>query len=179
MHLIAYIALTLMPLSLIGATHIGPSYDTKPRYAIDAFAKKLAKEYQLEFLNSGTGHMADAKQGIWALSLVCRQPMTLDEGRQLATAIAQKLLNKVFTDPLFSIYCQKENSFRKDTILRKEYVAFRLAFWDKNTDRPQHPYLAQIRLADGNLFYHYADPTTQALQPPITEPLDIPGCWNQ
>jgi hypothetical protein len=174
MNWITSIAATLIPFCLLGATHIGPSYDTKPRYAIDAFAKKLAKEYQLEFLNSGTGHMVDAKQGIWALSLVCRQPMTLDEGRQLATAIAQKLLNKVFTDPLFTQYCQKERC-----PLKSEYVAFRLAFWDKNTDRPQHPYLAQIRLADGNFFYHYADPITQALQPPIAEPLEIHGLGNQ
>jgi len=155
----------------MGATHYGPAYDTRPRYALDAFAKELAREYQLEFLNSGLGALADAEQGIWALSLVSRQEITLEQGRQLATAIAHKLLDKVFTDPLFAQYCQKRNRFHKDE-LKREYVAFRLAFWDKKTNRPHYPFLAQIRLADGNLYYHYADPETQALQAPIVEILD-------
>lgn len=153
---------------LMGAKHIGPSYDTKPRYALDAFAKKLAKQHHLEFLNSGLGGLAGAKQGIWALSLVSREQMTLDEGRKLATAITRQLLHKVFTDPLFARYCQKSCRAGSEE-LKPEHVAFRLAFWDENTDRPLYPYLAQVRLAEGKLYFHYADPKTQALQEPIVE----------
>lgn len=155
---------------LMGATHIGPKYDTRPRYALDAFAKELARQYKLEFLNSGLGSLADAKQGIWGLSLVSRQQMTLEEGRAFANEIADKLIAQVFKDPLFAKYCQKSAPYHGPE-LKKEHVAFRLAFWDKNTDRPLFPYLAQIRLADGKLYYHYANPETQALQEAIEEDL--------
>lgn len=171
MKLINAVILPCLACCLMGATHIGPKYDTRPRYALDAFGERLAKAYQLEFLNSGLGLLADAKEGIWALNLVSREQMTIEEGRQLAKAISQKLLCKVFQDPLFAQYCLKSDG--KDTTLRKEHVAFRLAFWDKDTNRPLYPYLAQIRLADGNLYYHYADPETQALQEPLVEALDI------
>jgi hypothetical protein len=159
----------LIACCLMGATHGGPKWDRRPRYALDAFAKVLAKEHQLEFLNSGVGLIADADRAIWAISLVSRRQMTLEQGRQFATAIAHKLYRKVLNDPLFGQYCQEMSSFYSSSEVKKEYVAFRLAFWDKNTNRPLYPFLAQIRLADGNLFYHYADPETQALQPPIVE----------
>lgn len=173
MNWIVRIILPVIGLCLMGATHIGPAFDTKPRNALDTFATKLAKEYQLEFLNSGSGPLADSKQGIWALNLVSRQPVTLEQGRLLATAIAHKLLDKVFKDPLFAQYCQKVQTSFRGPELKKEYVAFRLAFWDENTNRPQSPFLAQIRFADGNLYYYFADPVTQALNPPIIEVLDL------
>lgn len=167
MNWISRIAVLLTACFLMGATHIGPAYDTRPRYAVDIFGKALAKEYQLEFLNGGLGDLADSKQGIWALNLVSRQEMTIEQGRQLAISIACKFLDKVYKDPLFASSCQK-----KGTSLKKEHVAFRLAFWDKNTDRPSYPFLAQIRLADGKLYYHYADPETLVLQEPIVEDFD-------
>jgi hypothetical protein len=159
----------LIAYCLMGVTHVGPKWDRRPRYALDAFAKVLAKEHQLEFLNSGVGIIANADQAIWAISLVSRQQMTLEQGRQFATTIAHKLYKKVLDDPLFAQYCQEMSFIHKSSEVKKEYVAFRLAFWDKNTNRPLYPYLAQIRLADGNFFYHYADHETQALQTPIIE----------
>lgn len=168
---IGKIFLPLTSFFLLGATHLGPTYSTRPLYALDAFGKGLAKEYRLQFLNSGTGRLADAEKGIWAISLVSRQQMTLEEGRQLATAIAHTLLDKVFKDPSFARYCQETSTRHRGPELKKEYIGFRLAFWDENTNRSSYPFLAQIRLADGKLYFHYADPETQALQDPIVEAL--------
>jgi hypothetical protein len=160
----------LLAWCLVGASHIGPKYSVQTYLALENFAEKLAKEDQLEFLNSGVGSLADAKQGIWAVHFVSRQQLTLDQGRELANRLAQQLLKKVFSDPLFTQYFLKQ---KKDPTLKKEYVAFRLAFWTKEVNRPQYPFLAQIRLADGNLYYHYVDPLTQALQEPIVEAVDL------
>ncbi len=162
------IVVLFMACLLMGATHVGPAYATRPYYVVDNFGKALAREHRLEFLNGGLGSLAEARQGIWALNLVSRQQMTLEEGRQLARDISCKFLDKVCKDPVFASYCRKTGS-----PLKKECVAFRLAFWDKNTDRPSYPFLAQIRLADGKLYYHYADPDTLILQEPIVEDLDV------
>jgi hypothetical protein len=156
---------------LMGATHEGPAYDTRPRNALDAFAKDLAKKHRLEFLNSGLGSLADAREGIWAINLVSGQKLTLEQARKFAADLSYQLLYKIYQDPLFAQYCKKAAYMHKSAELKDEYVGFRLAFWDENTNRPLYPFIAQIRLADGNLYYHYADPKTQALQEPIVESL--------
>lgn len=167
--------LALLTFGFFGAVQASPKHDVKARAAMDVFGKQIAKEYQLELLNTGLGSLADSSKGLWALNLVSHENQTLEQGRELATAIAKKLVQKVYTDPLFADYCRIEARPGGSSAVKQEYVAFRLAYWDKNVNRPLHPYLAQIRLVDGSLYFHYADPKTQALQEPIVEALNLPA----
>ena len=165
------LALLLVATFLISATHVGPKFDTRPRSHLDIFAKQYAREHSLTFINTGCGSLADAKEGVWIVNLTSNQKLTIEEARQAATDLAFQLLHMVHHDPSFANYCKVSASPHSSTEIKDEYVGFQLTFWDQDTNRPLNPYIAQIRLADGNLYYHYADQYTQALQSPIVESL--------
>lgn len=149
--------------------HVGPSYDSNPRNALDKFAETLTKPYQLKLLISGLGGIVDSKTGLWALHFTSQQKMTLDQARPLAVHIASELINFMYTNPFFAEYMRQEGRGR---VLSLEDMGYKIAFWDENVDRPLSPYLAEIRLRNGELYYYYADPQTQALQRPLVEPLN-------
>ncbi len=167
----AILAVLLIAPLLLGSRHSGPAYDRHARESLDAFAQEFAKKHQLKFLNTGVGSLADAKEGIWIINFVSNQTLTIEEARLFAADLTYQLLYKVYHDRLFINYCKISAPFHKSADMREEYVGFRLAFWDQNTNRPLYPCVAQIRLADGNLYYHYANPNTQALQEPLVESL--------
>lgn len=159
--------LGICALLLISAKHSGPSYETRPRYRLDKYADEIAKKYNLQVLTTGLGTLADAKRAPWGISFVSNQNLTIEQGRILANALTAQLLSKIFEDPSFANYWKNRPSGE----LKREDLAFRLAFWDQQTNRPLYPYLAQIRLVEGALYFHYADPLTQSLQDPIVESL--------
>lgn len=170
--LICRIVTFLLAINLLtSATHIGPKYDTRPRNHLDIFAKQYAVDHQLTFLNTGIGSLIDAKEGVWIINLISRQMLTIKEGRRLAADLTFQLLYKIYHDPSFANYCKVAADFYRSAELKDEYVGFSITFWDQDTNRPLDPYLAQIRLVDGNLYYYYADPKTQKLQKPVLEPL--------
>ena len=51
-------------------------------------------------------------------------------------------------------------------------IGFKIAYWDKNVERPQAPHLAEIRFIGRILYYYEADPKTQALRLVLQEPYD-------
>lgn len=154
---------------LISTKHIEPAYDRRLREALDIFANELAKKHKLHFLNSGVDFSGSSKS-IWAINLVSHQTLTIEEARKLAAELSYQLLYKTYHDPLFTNYFKMDRNPNVSE-MKNEYVGFRLTFWDQNTNRPLDPFVAQIRLKDGNLYYHYADPKTQVLQEPVVEPL--------
>lgn len=172
----------LAPL-LMSARYNGPAYCVNASKARDKFATQFAKKHDLEFLFGALGDMADADRANWGLSLVSRKLMTIEEARKLSTELSYQFLYLMYHDPVFVEYCKTvaaeyaghpKWAGHDNTCpdLKNEYIAFRLAFWDKDNNRPLYPYVAQVRLADGKLYYHYADPVTQALQDPIVESLE-------
>lgn len=161
-------------LLLCSASYYGPEYEIKARKSLDRFGDALARQLGLYFLNSGSIEpLIGSKNCKWGLSLMCRRSLTLEEARPLANSIAHALLYQLHHNDVYA-NCLMETAkhhWRESPKIKDEYVGFRLAFWDANMDRPLKPYLAQIRFADGNFYYHYADPVTQALQEPIVEPI--------
>lgn len=164
--------LLILSLCLMGAGYPGPSYETKPLYALDKLGKDFAKKNNLKFLNSALGsYLTGSEVCVWSLNFISRNAMTIDEARPMVKSLTLKVLEKIKQDPLFAAYLEKGKGFIT-TALGPDAVGFRLAFWDSEVNRPLYPYLAQIRLAEGKIFYHYADPKTQALQDPIIESID-------
>lgn len=151
----------LIPFSLAALDN--SNYDS-----LDAFMKGFAKKHQLELINK-TGCGAGL-HSIWGVSVASEQNMTLDEGRKLASELAYNLLYKMYHEPSFTKYCTEWHKKCPNPI--NDNMTFRIAYWDKNVNRPLYPYLAQIRMEEGKLFFHYADPKTQALQEPIVETLE-------
>lgn len=153
---------------------MGNALDDKITKVLVAEGQKLGEQYHLTLLNTGYGTIARAKEGAWAIHWTCDRSMTIDQARPMAQAMAQRMQKMMQADPLFKKYCAERNKYSSSPFeLTSDKLAFRLAYWDANVDRPLHPYLAEVRLADNFIYYHYADPKTQALLDPICEPLQL------
>lgn len=157
----------------LGYVYPGPDYETKPMYQLDKLGKEFAKKHQMKFLNcSGRSYLTGSDECLWSLNLISRENMTIEEARPIVKLLTTKLLEKMYNDPLFKnfqVRSLETNKEPKYEALTDHSMGFRLSFWDKEMNRPLYPYLAQIRLAEGKLFYHYADPKTQALLDPVVE----------
>lgn len=160
---------------LCSANHTGPKYDSEPRDALDILAISLAKKYQLNFLNSGTGIIAGYDEGLWALNYTSAKKMTIEEARPMVAEMAQAFLYKMYHDPLFAAYMEASKRYSRRTELANDLMGFKIAFWDENVDRPLNPYLAQIRFADNKIYFHYASPKDQSLLEPKVETLEEIG----
>ncbi len=150
--------------------HMGPKYDVVTWEAMDSVGENYEKKYQLNFLNSGLGDLVDCKTTLWALSLTSLQKIELDEGKKLAKLMMIDLLKEYNENEVFKNYIKVFNGgYRtQKELFDNRKIGFKLAFWDENVDRPSHPYLAQIRLADEKVYFYYADEKTQALkEPPV------------
>lgn len=165
---------TLSCIFFCSAAHYGPKYQVKTMETLDRFGINLAKKYDLTFLNSGSGILVGHEMGTWALNFTSCKNMKLEEARPLAVEMVQAVLSKMYSDPLFANYIAISSKGSKwlPKELDNTLIGFKISFWDKNVDRPLHPYLAQVRFAEGKVHYHYADPKTQALQEPIVETLN-------
>ena len=170
-------ALTLLSGSQLQALpkHQGPSYDTKPRNALDTFAETLAKQNKLKLLLSGLGCIGGSKTGLWGLHFTSSEKMTLEQARPFAAQIGCELVNFMYANPLFNEYFPQADKDCpqpwKSNSLSLDDMSYKIAFWDEKVRRPTYPYLAQIRLCDGQLYYYYADPKDQALKDPIIDSL--------
>lgn len=149
--------------------HYGPPYDTQPRNALDIYGEALAKQYQLKLLLSGTGSIVKSK-GTWALHFTSSQKMTLEQGRPFAEEIAKRLIGFMSSNPLFTEFFKKAENYKRSTPSIND-MGYKVAFWDEKINRPLPPYLAEIRLCDGKLYYYYANQKTQALEEPLIEQL--------
>lgn len=147
----------------------GPSYCVKATQSLEHFGKKWGKTRNLTLLDVGTGSFADAEKSYWGVNFISHQNLTIEEAQPLVADLTYELLYRLYHDFVFENYADKSGLNVKP--FKDEYMSFKIAFWDENTDRPLYPYLAQIRLADGDLYFHYADPKTQALQEPIIKPI--------
>lgn len=160
----------------LGADYYGAPYEIKSQYHLDKIGKKFAKKNALKCLNSSLdSHLTGSEKCVWSLNFICRKDMTLEEARPIVKALTKTLFEAIHKDPVFQEHltiAYEKNKKERYKAFTKESVGFRLAFWNKEIDRPMHPYLAQIRLADGKVYYHYADPKTQALLDPVVEDID-------
>ena len=69
------------------------------------------------------------------------------------------------TSQLYKDYIKERSTWEKKPYPSPtpipEQFAYRISFWDENIDRPVAPYIAEIRLFDGELSYFTADENQQ------------------
>lgn len=135
------------------------------------FVKKEGLILRSEGLGSSITGDPDTERSPWALLVTSDKLMTVEEGIVLAQAYGAKLMDLMEENVLFERLRGHYNKGREQKMTLKNCLAFRLAFWDANVNRPLAPYLAEIRLVKGEFKCYYANPKTQALEdPPIRRP---------
>lgn len=144
-------------------------YDQTSRQHLDTFGDQLAERFGLCHILSGSGPLIDSYDVLWSLGFTSNKALTIEEVRPLVLQLADSLWQFAEQDPAFSAYLEESN---KKKPLHRGYFGFKLAFWDAHVNRPLPPYVAQVILSGNEVLYFYADPKTQALLPPIKEPLE-------
>lgn len=181
-YLISLLAVFLtlhLPASLFASLRpASTNYRGMTNQNIDVFANVMAQYFGMHHLLSGGGGMIDVQKVIWCLAFTSSQNLTLEEARSLALQMVDALWCFAIKDPVFIQYIESTNqeraTFQKLQLepLNLSYFGFKLGLWDAEVNRPLSPYLAQVTFTGKELLYFYADPTTQALLPPIKESLN-------
>lgn len=155
----------------------GPEYERIPRNNLSKAAITIGAPYHLKVIGASLGHIAGATHAqhvTWGLMFTSPDKLTLKEAKPMVTNVTRELLKVMYKDPSFANYFSESLRLGSSYTLRvvtDNELAFRIDFWDENVDRPLYPYVAQIRLLQSKLYYHYADPKTQGLQEPfLVEP---------
>ncbi len=169
---IALLCLSLLiPSCFSGHLRTGPDWEYKPRNALKSQANKEGKELKIKVISDGLGSIANSRAN-WGLLLNSPEKITLEKVKPLIAKFITALVDTMYENPLFADYYKKslaESGYER-THLGLQDLAFRLDFWDENVDRPLYPYIAQVRLADGIVYYYYANPKTGALEETAKEP---------
>jgi hypothetical protein len=141
----------------------------------EAFGKQVAQKYKMKFLNKGVGSVVDSKKVAHDISIMADRHWTIDQARPVITAIMNEFWHKVATDPVFARDAQELQRITKyyDPVLTPSRIGLRLAFWDKDVNRPLPPYVCLVIVSEGQIRYYTANPKDQSLQPPYIEPLVI------
>jgi hypothetical protein len=164
------IIVSILMLTLFNQSKCYAAGDEKSKN-LEAFGKQLAKKNGLKFLIDGVGTVVDSTDVYWDMSFTSDRAMTIDDARPLVVSMIQDFWVKVNKDPIYKTELDKRHAFYTyvDPNITPQRLGFKLAFWDKNVDRPLPPYLAQIKVLKGVIQYYQANPKDQSFQPPIIE----------
>lgn len=145
--------------------YTGPPSTVAIDLMLDKYATDYGKAHNMELIQIGKFKESSHQMrfGIW---LRAYSPVTLQAGRDLAAALVSNLWQTLKESP-------KAHTYFEDTkqSIPKEYrnemcvqnVGVKIAYWDKDVNRPLPPHLAEISFYDGKFHYYQADPKTQAL----------------
>ncbi len=168
--------------ALTESKYTGTKEERKVSWVLDAYGNQVAKRYGMKFHREGNfldfddPNENDVEYG---LTFFSPHKLTLQEGRVFAAGLVADFFKKVNTDPGIRKYWleykreyNKKHSWKKYTAAEPviQQLALKVGFWDANVERPQHPYLADIRFHNATFFYYEADPKTQALKLVYQEP---------
>lgn len=170
---IQFLLLLVLPFALCESKEYGPKYSTDSMYAIGYFAPKLAKKYGLVYLNKGVGTIVDSNEVAWDIGLIGNYKWDLNRGRLAIISIVEDFLYEITSNPVHNTYVKLHPKLSSQVwfnpLLTPKRIGIKLAFWDENVDRPLPPYLAQIKVVEGKIFYYQANSKDQSLQEPTVE----------
>lgn len=167
------IFLVLTPL-LFAGRYTGSKTQVKAYESLDKVCQQLAQQHQLNFLDLSVGDLGGNPKAQYGISFTCRKSLTIDQARPIAIDTMQRIIHRYLNDKAFYTEYLEAKQFNPAKQFDENQVAFMIVFWDVFMEkRPQHPYIAQIRYADGQIYYSYADPLSGGLQAPFTDS-DLP-----
>ncbi len=143
--------------------------DKRVREALAEYGRDSARLFGLKFLL--VGNPIPEKTFFYAILYTSDMTLQLNQGRRLAAPVAFKYVsmnceNEVMKKRILSEFDRRKISHSGTLTpdMALQYISFRIAFWDKNNNRPAAPYLSEIHFFDGIFHYYEADPKTQALK---------------
>lgn len=139
-------------------------------YAIDDFGVQEAKRYGLKMLF--VGNVTDSWDVHYCVTFLCDRAMRLEEGKKLARPILDDFYQMLTKEPKVRRYALRYLAYKGDDERPRltDTVALKIAFWDKDVNRPKPPHLAQILFVNNTFYYYDADPHTQELRLMHQEP---------
>jgi hypothetical protein len=135
------------------------------------FGEQLAKKNGMKCLKTHVGSIVDSKIVAWDISLLSDQQLTIEQARPMVVAMIKDFWKKVNDDPSFDNGLKelhKTMSWYSPELTPKR-LGIRIAFWDKDVNRPLPPYISQIKVLEGRIEYYQANPKDQSLLPPYIE----------
>ena len=148
-----------------------PKYQTSKEwqnmfYAIEDFARDRAKQLGMRFLFAGDDSRAE--EAYVGFSLTDTKNVAFDQGKSIAQQLSKDFVAFIRTTPCIQAIVLEMNKQRRNPELYEQFLmkntSFRIAFRNKEMDRPKAPYLAEIQFYEGKIHYYEADPVTQALK---------------
>ena len=91
----------------------------------------------------------------------------LKEGRARAVEMLNDFVSLLQETDLGKTYFENSKKYHHNgnaLKLDRSIVGLKIAYWDKNVDRPKAPYLAEIDFYNDTFYFYEADPVTQGLR---------------
>lgn len=150
----------------------GPQYSTDVQWMIDDFTTQWCKTHNAELIDIGNFRekSSNIEYGFWLRSY-SSQP--LPEAQHDAKALVASFWNMLENDKRTLVYFEKTKRTIREHLREKlsvGLVGVKIAYWDKDENRPLPPYVAEVVFYDNTFYYYQADPETQALKLILVEP---------
>ena len=153
-------------LKLCENKYSGPQYEADLYQMIDDYAVAYGKNNNTELIHVGNFAYSSnsIRFGMW---LRCYAAEELQQGRNRAITLACDFYNMLQQNKIVSNYfAELKRYYALDSAdeINLYTIGIKIAYWDKQVNRPQPPYLAEITFLDEKFHYYQADPETQALK---------------
>ncbi len=159
------IYLYFLAVNLTANKYNGPQYEADLYQMVDDYATAYCKKNNTQLIDVGdfTNPSKHLWFGVW---LTCGDAEDLQRGRTRAIAFVKDFSSTLQQSKVANEYFQQsKRNHRSETVdsINPNLFGVKIAYWDKNVNRPQPPYLAEVTYCRGTFYYYQADPKTQAL----------------
>lgn len=147
--------------------YTGPEYQRELMWLIDDYAQAYCKKHNMELIHIGgfNDKVKTIQFGMWLRSF---SENTLEEARVLATSLVVDFLAVLEQDSRAKkclLELQKSSFFKNyPNVTILDLLGVKIAYWDKEVNRPALPYIADISFYDHIFHYYQAEPRTQKLK---------------
>lgn len=144
----------------------GPQYEADLYQMIDDYTTAYGKKNNSELIHVGNFAFQSKRLifGVWLRSYATED---LQQGRIRAIMFVNDFYTMLQQNKLAHIYFEESKRYHPPEGVDKinlKSIGIKIAYWDKQVNRPQPPYLAEITFLDKKFHYFQADPETQALK---------------
>ena len=151
----------------------GPQYEAELYQMLDDYSVKYCKQNNMDLIHIGDFSYPDEHlmYGLWFRSY---SSVTLEEGRAYAVTFVNDLVSMLQNNDIATTHFEQTKRFYSpnNSVVDRSLVGLKIAYWDKNVNRPNAPYLAEVIFCKDSFRYYEADAKTQALTLILEESYD-------